>query len=126
MSECSFQKLRSDNPDVFESSGSADRRAIAHGDARNKDTSDDLSVSSLGRVVGRNPSGARPETTETRCSGRVSPGVYFSYIAAGGSVFKISFMLFVCVVAQALSTGSDYWIGYWYVTAVVGCAVTGG
>lgn len=55
------------------------------------------------------------EITEASCSGNVSSKVYLSYISAGGSVFKISFLLFICISTQMLSTGSEYWISYWYI-----------
>ncbi|XP_022162518.1 probable multidrug resistance-associated protein lethal(2)03659 isoform X2 [Myzus persicae] len=53
------------------------------------------------------------EVAETRSSGKVSLRVYLSYISAGGGVFKISFLLFVCIFTQMLGTGGDYWISYW-------------
>jgi len=37
-----------------------------------------------------------------------------SYISAGGNVFKILFLLFICVFTQMLGTAGDYWISYWY------------
>ncbi|KAE9540068.1 hypothetical protein AGLY_005320 [Aphis glycines] len=54
------------------------------------------------------------EVAETRSSGKVSHSVYLSYISAGGNSFKISFLLFICIFTQMLSTGGDYWISYWY------------
>ncbi|CAH1736130.1 unnamed protein product [Aphis gossypii] len=53
------------------------------------------------------------EVAETRSSGKVSHSVYLSYITAGGNAFKISFLLFICIFTQMLSTGGDYWISYW-------------
>eukprot|EP00102_Acyrthosiphon_pisum_P027033 XP_016664243.1 PREDICTED: probable multidrug resistance-associated protein lethal(2)03659 isoform X1 [Acyrthosiphon pisum] len=53
------------------------------------------------------------EVAETRSSGNVSRSVYLSYISAGGNIFKISFLLFVCIFTQVLGTGGDYWISYW-------------
>jgi len=60
--------------------------------------------------------GAQKEPTvvaETRSSGNVSRSVYLSYVSAGGNIFKISFLLFVCIFTQVLGTGGDYWISYW-------------
>lgn len=54
------------------------------------------------------------EVAETRSSGNISLVVYSSYFSAGGSVCKISFLLFMCVFTQVLASGGDYWITYWY------------
>eukprot|EP00102_Acyrthosiphon_pisum_P018651 XP_016655861.1 PREDICTED: probable multidrug resistance-associated protein lethal(2)03659 isoform X2 [Acyrthosiphon pisum] len=53
------------------------------------------------------------EAAETRSSRNVSRTVYLSYISAGGNIFKISFLLFLCIFTQVLATGVDYWISYW-------------
>jgi len=53
------------------------------------------------------------EVAETMSSGNVSSSVYLSYISAGGNVFKVSFLLFICIFTQMLGTGGDYWISYW-------------
>lgn len=54
------------------------------------------------------------EVYETRCSGNVSRDVYFSYISAGGNVYKIIFLLILCIFNQFLVSGGDYWIAFWY------------
>lgn len=54
------------------------------------------------------------EVAETRSSGNISLTVYSSYFSAGGNVLKISFLLFMCIFTQALASGGDYWITYWY------------
>lgn len=56
------------------------------------------------------------EVCETRCSGNVSRDVYFSYISAGGNVYKIILLLVLCVCNQFLASGGDYWIAFWYFT----------
>jgi len=53
------------------------------------------------------------EVAETRSSGKVSHSVYLSYISAGGNIFKILFLVFICIFTQVLGTGGDYWISYW-------------
>jgi len=53
------------------------------------------------------------EVAEIRSTGIVSRSIYSSYISAGGNTFKISFLLFICILTQVLSTGGDYWISYW-------------
>lgn len=57
------------------------------------------------------------EVAETRSSGDISLTVYSSYFSAGGNIYKISFLLFMCVFTQALASGGDYWITFWYCTA---------
>jgi len=59
------------------------------------------------------------EVAETRSSGNISLTVYSSYFSAGGNVCKISFLLFMCVFTQVLASGGDYWITYWYFTALL-------
>lgn len=44
----------------------------------------------------------------------VSMNVYLSYFSAGGNICKISFFFFAFILTQALATGGDYWISYWY------------
>lgn len=61
--------------------------------------------------------GARAEPkkiAEARSTGKVLCSVYISYIMAGGNVFKISFVIFLCIFTQILCTGCDFWISYWY------------
>ncbi|KAL5233639.1 hypothetical protein ACI65C_001049 [Semiaphis heraclei] len=53
------------------------------------------------------------EVAETRSSGKVSHSVYLSYVSAGGNIFKILFLVFICIFTQVLGTGGDYWISYW-------------
>ncbi|XP_060872281.1 probable multidrug resistance-associated protein lethal(2)03659 isoform X3 [Metopolophium dirhodum] len=75
------------------------------------------SIKSVASSVDENKlNGAQKEPTvvaETRSSGNVSRSVYLSYVVAGGNIFKISFLLFVCIFTQVLGTGGDYWISYW-------------
>lgn len=54
------------------------------------------------------------EEIETRSSGNIAFSVYSSYISAGGNIFKISFLVFVCLLTQVLATSGDYWITFWY------------
>lgn len=86
--------------------------------------SDPLLVASAGGDSVRN--GSAPDESdgtgtvplveaETRSTGNVSKSVYFSYIFAGGNVGKVWFLTFVCVLLQILSTGEEYWLGYWCV-----------
>ena len=75
------------------------------------------SISSSIDEIQLNETQAAPiEVAETRSSGKVSHSVYLSYISAGGNIFKISFLLFICIFTQVLGTGGDYWISYWYLT----------
>lgn len=53
------------------------------------------------------------EVAETRSSGNISLTVYSSYFSSGGTVCKVSFLLFMCVFTQVLASGGDYWITYW-------------
>jgi len=53
------------------------------------------------------------EVAEIQSSGKVSRSIYLSYISAGGNIFKISFLLFICIFTQLLGSGGDYWISYW-------------
>lgn len=55
------------------------------------------------------------EVAEIRSPGNVPSSVYFSYISAGGNVYKILFLILICVFAQILCTGGDFWISYWYI-----------
>lgn len=55
------------------------------------------------------------EVAELRSSGNVPKSVYFSYIAAGGNICKIIFLILICIFAQILCTGGDFWISYWYI-----------
>lgn len=50
---------------------------------------------------------------ETHTSKNVSFSVYLSYILGGGSVWKILFILFICLLTQLLCTSEDNWISYW-------------
>lgn len=54
------------------------------------------------------------EVAETRSFGNVSRDVYFSYITAGGSAFKIFCLIIICLLTQTLYTGGFYWINHWY------------
>lgn len=59
------------------------------------------------------------EVAETRSSGDISLTVYSSYFSAGGNVCKITFLLLMCVFTQALASGGDYWITYWYDVIII-------
>jgi len=75
------------------------------------------SIKSVASSVDENKlNGDKKEPTvvaEIRSSGNVSSSVYLSYVSAGGNIFKISFLLFICIFTQILGTGGDYWISYW-------------
>lgn len=74
------------------------------------------SISSLTDESKLNGVRAEPnEIAETRSFGKVPRSVYYSYILAGGNVFKISFFIFICIITQFLITGCDYWICFWYI-----------
>lgn len=45
--------------------------------------------------------------------GENMPNLYFSYISAGGNVYKITFLLFMFVITQVLASGADFWIMFW-------------
>jgi len=53
-------------------------------------------------------------TNNIRSSGCVSINVYQSYLSAGGSVFKVFYVLFCFILTQIMTTGGDYWISFWY------------
>lgn len=118
LAEGSYQELKSSGLDfakLLVSSGDTETDTIAS-------DPDPLAVIPSARdSVDSPPDGtdgvrAEPaEEAETRSSGNVNKTVYFSYISAGGSACKISFLAIVCLLAQILSTGGDYWLGYWYV-----------
>lgn len=59
------------------------------------------------------------KVAETRSFGNVSFSVYLSYISAGGNVCKISFLIFICIFTQLMSTGGDYWINVWYLKPLI-------
>lgn len=82
-----------------------------------KDSTLSISSSSSTDGNGKCSSRAGPQpaqVAEMRSFGTVSRNVYFSYIAAGGSAFKISVLVFVCLYTQVLCTGGAYWISHWY------------
>ncbi|VVC32363.1 Hypothetical protein CINCED_3A001687 [Cinara cedri] len=128
VSEGSYQELQSGNLDFFKSLESTEKSKITYEDQdvfdKDEVTLNPLPVfsrsnshHSISTSMGENKLSqiqSEPvEVIETRCSGNVSPRVYLSYIFAGGSVFKILFLLFICIFTQMLSTGGDYWISYW-------------
>lgn len=51
---------------------------------------------------------------ETNSSKQISKNVYLSYLSASGNIYKVSFFFFTIILTQALATGGDYWISYWY------------
>lgn len=58
---------------------------------------------------------AKPkEEQETCASGRVTKNVYKSYFSASGNYFKVFLCFFLYFFTQALTTGGDYWLSYWY------------
>ena len=53
------------------------------------------------------------EVAEMRSVGSVSSKVYGTYLHAGGNLCVIFMMFLLFIVAQALASGSDYWLTYW-------------
>lgn len=53
------------------------------------------------------------EIAEMRSVGSVSSKVYAAYLCAGGNCCVIFLMFLLFVMAQALASGTDYWLTYW-------------
>ena len=53
------------------------------------------------------------EVAETQTKGSVGGKVYKAYISASGGCFQGLFLFFMCIFAQALASGGDYWVTYW-------------
>jgi len=127
LAEGSYQELQSSGLDFTKLLRSSEETTIDNDvDTKNKinnsleqlsDLSRQGSIRSVASSVGENElNRAQEEPTEvaeTRSSGNVSRSVYLSYMSAGGNIFKISFLLFMCIFTQFLGTGGDYWISYW-------------
>ncbi|VVC32370.1 Hypothetical protein CINCED_3A012061 [Cinara cedri] len=133
LAEGSYEKLSSINMDFLKLIESLNERTIMYVDKEmhnqtneitHKVDNDLLSVTKSARTSLNGNSKSRelesnrfPDessvTAETRSSGPVSLNVYFSYLLGGGSIYKLSFVLFVCILTQLLCTGEDYWISYW-------------
>lgn len=54
-----------------------------------------------------------PKEPESRSSGHVSKKVYFTYLSAGGSTFKVLFLFSIYFITRALYIGGDFWIHIW-------------
>lgn len=54
------------------------------------------------------------EVAEVRSVGKISKKVYSSYFSAGGGPCNVFFFFFMYIFTQALTTGGDYWISFWY------------
>jgi len=54
------------------------------------------------------------QMAEMRAVGSVSSKVYSAYLRAGGNCCVILTMMLLFIMAQALASGCDYWITYWY------------
>lgn len=55
------------------------------------------------------------ETQELIATGRVKNSLYWKYFCANGSNFLLAFVVFLYIFTQVIISGSDYWLGYWYV-----------
>jgi len=75
-----------------------------------------IQSASFGESKDNGVSAGPTEITETRCSGNVSSTVYSLYITAGGGLCKTIFFIFICISTQALMSGGDLWITFWYDT----------
>ncbi|KAK0158233.1 hypothetical protein PV328_009265 [Microctonus aethiopoides] len=53
------------------------------------------------------------ETEELIVKGGVSKSLYWRYFRAGASVTGLFFFLFITVLAQLGSSGTDWWLAYW-------------
>lgn len=87
---------------------------ISEKSVRNRKGSDTTSVSSMAGE--KNVVVVKPEdvpVAETHFNGKVGYKIYWSYIMAGGHYCKIIGLLLVCVLAQVVGSGGDYWISRW-------------
>jgi hypothetical protein len=50
---------------------------------------------------------------EMRTVGAVSSKVYSAYLCSGGNCWVMLSLTLLFVMAQALTSGCDYWITYW-------------
>ena len=55
------------------------------------------------------------ETEELMAKGNVARSLYWKYFRAGGSYCMLFMLLVLFIVGQVVSSGCDYWVGYWYV-----------
>lgn len=61
------------------------------------------------------------EVTEVISVGKISKKVYTSYFSAGGGPCNIFLFFFMYLFTQALTTGGDYWISFWYCILLCMC-----
>lgn len=54
------------------------------------------------------------ETEELMAKGSLSKAVYWKYFRAGASIFVIIVFFCSMILGQIGSSGSDYWVAYWY------------
>lgn len=54
------------------------------------------------------------ETEELMAKGSLSKVVYWKYFRAGASIFVIIAFFCSMILGQIGSSGSDYWVAYWY------------
>ncbi|VVC26208.1 Hypothetical protein CINCED_3A017920 [Cinara cedri] len=131
LAEGSYQELQDSNLDFTKLLGSSEETIIESENesitAKNTITSTNLNsrpsykrqissqsmLSSADELKFNDVQEAPAEEAETRASGSVSSNVYTSYFSAGGSKVKIMSLVFVCIFAQVMASGGDYWITYW-------------
>lgn len=53
------------------------------------------------------------KVAETHSTGGVSLNCYISLISAGGNIYKLLFIVFICICTLVMTTSVDYWISYW-------------
>lgn len=53
------------------------------------------------------------QVEEKRADGSIGWTIYSKYFRASGGYFSFIFMVFVCVMAQFLASGGDYYVNYW-------------
>jgi len=50
---------------------------------------------------------------ESRSTGSVSFSIYLQYFTSGGGIISVFFLILSCLITQAISSGSDYWLTIW-------------
>ncbi|XP_037815936.1 probable multidrug resistance-associated protein lethal(2)03659 [Lucilia sericata] len=56
---------------------------------------------------------APKQVEESKQEGKIGLKLYKKYFGSGGGFFVLTFMTFLCLAAQVLASGSDYFLSYW-------------
>lgn len=75
-------------------------------------TSRQSSVSST-QSFEKTPVNNQMKVEETRAKGSIGSQLYKKYFKASGAYFMFYVMAFLCLMAQLLASGGDYYVSYW-------------